>query len=371
MGGRYTVDVAVAPAYRVAIGPGLLGAARASFDPARGCAVIADRRVAELYAARLELAAAPLFAIEPGEAAKSFAVLERALEFFAASGLDRASTVVTLGGGVVADLGGLAASLYMRGVAVVHCPTTLLAQVDASVGGKTAVNLAAGKNLAGTFHQPRAVFADTATLATLSDHEFRSGLGELVKTALLDGEELFARVERDAERLLGRDADVLAAAIASAVTHKARIVAADPTEKGERKSLNLGHTFAHAIEHSAGYGRVPHGVAVAAGLGLALDAAAALGLLADAALRPRLTRLLERLGLPASLDALRARGGPTLAPAELAAAMRLDKKGRGGEARFVLPRGLGAVALDVVVPAEVLAAVLAGRDASRSPSAQR
>jgi len=180
------VDVAVTPPYRVHVGPGSLARLAREVEPFRRCAVLADERVAALHAGRLgPLVDAPRHTWAPGEATKTLEQAERALDFLAASGLDRSSLVVTLGGGVASDLGGLVASLYMRGIAVLHCPTTLLAQVDAAVGGKTGVNLRAGKNLAGTFHQPRAVLCDSEVLATLDDDELRCGLGEVVKAAVL------------------------------------------------------------------------------------------------------------------------------------------------------------------------------------------
>ena len=278
----------------------------------------------------------------------------------AESGLDRGGRLVTLGGGVVSDLGGLAASLYMRGVEVVHCPTTLLAQVDASVGGKTAVNLGAGKNLAGTLHQPRAVFADTDVLATLPEDELASGLGEVVKTAVVGGERDLARVEARAPALAARDAEALREAVRHGVATKAAVVAADPHEGSRRKELNLGHTFAHAIERAAGYGRLPHGVAVAVGLLLATRTAGRLGRLQDESLPERLAALIRALGLPTSLDALRRRSGRALATADLLAAMALDKKGRAGSPRLVLPRAAGRLEIDVPVEASILKAALEG-----------
>jgi 3-dehydroquinate synthetase len=354
-----TLTVAVTPPYPVHVGPGALERLTEVAAPFGGRALLTDTRVAELHGERMGvLGAAPHLALEPGEQAKDLRGLQHVLDFLAGAGLDRDGLLVTFGGGVISDLGGLAASLYMRGIAVVHAPTTLLAQVDAALGGKTAVNLRAGKNLAGSLHHPRAVLADTRLLATLEPAELRSGLGEVAKSALLAGEEQLARLERDAPRLLARDADALADAVADCAALKARLVARDEHERGERRALNLGHTFAHALEHTAGYGRIPHGVAVAAGLGLALRLARALGLLRDAALPGRLERLLARLELPGGLEELRASYGAPLPAADVMRAMRLDKKGRAGRPRFVLAAAAGEPLLDVEVPESVLAALL-------------
>ena len=347
--------VELSPPYPVYVGPGVLERLGDGLPDGSRSALLADERALELHGSRLgALGDAPRMSLPRGEAAKTFAVLERALEFLAGSGLDRHATVVVLGGGAACDLGGLASSLYMRGIATIYCPTTLLAQVDACVGGKTAVNLRSGKNLAGTFHQPSAVYADTATLATLDEAEFRSGLGEVVKTALIAGRALFERLEDSSDALLAGDPETLAALVVSCVRVKARFVVDDERERGPRKVLNLGHTFAHAIEQVAGHGRVPHGVAVAVGIALALDTGRALGLLRDEALPGRVTRLLGRLGLPASLAELRGASGCALPADELAAAMRLDKKSRAAEPRLVLPRAIGALELDVQPDAGLL-----------------
>jgi 3-dehydroquinate synthase len=313
-----------------------------------------------LYATRLgALADAPRLALPPGESTKTLSTVERVLDLLAGAGLGRDSLLVTLGGGVTSDLGGLAASLYMRGVAVVHCPTTLLAQVDAAIGGKTAVNLRAGKNLAGTFHQPLSVLCDTDVLGTLDDHELASGLGEVVKSALLGAPGLLERLEHDAARLVAREPEALAGVVEACVRLKAGIVASDEREGGPRRSLNLGHTFAHAIEHAAGYGRVPHGVAVAVGIVLALEASRSLGRLEDADLPARVAALLGALGLPASLAELRRSCGRPLGAEELERTMELDKKVARGEVRLVLPRGVGRVDLDVRPSAGLLAGLLA------------
>jgi 3-dehydroquinate synthase len=352
------VQVALEPPYRIAIGSGVLSTAIAAAGGATGIALIADARAAELHAHRIQAPSGlPRLDLPAGEAAKELAVLGRALDFLAQSGLDRSSCVLVLGGGAACDLGALAASLYMRGIAVVLCPTTLLAQVDASVGGKTAINTAWGKNLAGTFHQPRAVIADVDTLSTLDEEDYRSGLGEVAKCAVLGGEQAFRNLEESADALLARHPDALQDTVAACVALKARIVASDERESGPRKQLNLGHTFAHAIERVAGYGAIPHGIAVACGLSLAAETSRACGLLADPATIERLRALLARLGLPADLAALRRRHA--LEPDALLRSMRSDKKNRAARIRLVLPRTLGAVEHDVEVDDGVLLRVLA------------
>ena len=274
------------------------------------------------------------------------------------AGLDRRSTLVAFGGGVVGDLGGLAAALFMRGIPYVQCPTTLLAQVDSSVGGKTAVNLAAGKNLAGAFHQPSRVLADTELLATLPDEELRSGLGEAVKSALIGDGELLALLEREATAILARDAELLGQVVARCVRVKAAIVARDEEERGERKLLNLGHTFAHAIEQAAGFGRIPHGVAVGVGLVLALRASERAGVLEERDLTARVTELLTALSMPHDLAGLRARHGVRLTTDELLAGMRHDKKGRAGHPALVLPRKLEKAEIDQRVETALLTSLL-------------
>jgi 3-dehydroquinate synthase len=357
-----TVEVETAPRYRVHIGPGALELAGESLARERRAAVLTDKRVAALYAASLRAhAQVPLLAVEPGEGAKSLARAEEVLEFLAGAGLDRKSTLYTLGGGVVSDLGGFAASIYMRGIQVVHCPTTLLAQADAAIGGKTAVNLRLGKNLAGSFHQPRAVFTDTAALATLDESDYRSGLGEIVKCGVIAGEAEFATLELQADELNARDPAALAIAIETCVRTKARIVSEDPREQGRRRALNLGHTFGHAIEHAAGYGVVPHGVAVAVGIALAMECSGELGLLRDPELPSRIARLLQHLGLPVTLPALRDRARRDLKAADLLSAMALDKKGGRGAVQLVLPCALGQLELGVSPPETFLADFFARR----------
>ncbi|MAF64948.1 MAG: 3-dehydroquinate synthase [Planctomycetes bacterium] len=355
-----SILVATEPAYEVRIGRGILDDVAAAVANHTTAAVITDTRVAELYrSALVDTDGFATCVLPPGEETKSLAYLERVLSFLACAGLDRGGCVITLGGGVIGDLGGLAAALYMRGIAFHSCPTSLLAQLDASVGGKTAVNLPEGKNLAGAFHQPTAVSADTAVLATLEDEEWRSGLGEMLKTALVGGERALAALEEGAPALRERSGEGLEELISSCVAIKARVVADDPGELAGRQVLNLGHSFGHAIERVAGFGSIPHGIAVAAGIGLALECSRRTGLLSDSTLPERAARLAGELGLPGDLEALRARTGLPLASSELAESMLLDKKGRRGVPRLVLVRGPGELVCGVEMNPSLLAEVLA------------
>jgi 3-dehydroquinate synthase len=264
--------------------------------------------------------------------------------------------LVALGGGATGDLTGLAASLYLRGVDFVQVPTTLLSQVDASVGGKTAVNLSAGKNLVGTFHQPLAVVADTTLLATLTEDEFASGLGEVLKAGLLGAGGVLEILEQRTDAVLARDSEVLADLVDACVAHKAAVVAADEREAGARAQLNLGHTFAHAYETELGHGAVAHGRAVALGLLQALELSKRHGLLADTALIERTRSLSERLGLPLSPADLRAED---LSPERLVARMTHDKKSVAGDPRFVLLEDLGRPRWGVPVSRDLVLEVLA------------
>jgi len=355
---RRVVDVRVDPPYSVHVGAGLVGDVARRPEGWTRTFVLTDTNVERLFG---DIARgwprATVHAVAPGEDSKSFATLERVLDAMVAAGCDRKSGLVAFGGGVVGDLGGLAAALFHRGIPFIQAPTTLLAMVDSSVGGKTAVNLAGGKNLAGIFHQPIEVFADTRFLATLPDDEYRSGLGEVIKTAVIDGP-LFARLGELAPDIARRDPEALAEIVEACVRVKARIVARDPFEQGERKLLNLGHTFAHAIEHAAGFGRVPHGVAVAVGVVLAADAARVGGCELHDGFVDALRALLRRLDLDTDLDSLRRRYAVLLATDALIEAMARDKKARRGVPLFVVPFGPGAVAYDIELPETAVRAAL-------------
>jgi shikimate kinase/3-dehydroquinate synthase len=352
--GAQRADRAGHAPYEVRIGSGVLDELGEACRAWTRTFVLTDENVARWHGSRLQAlraagAAPAVRAIAPGEGSKTLTELERTLDALVEAGCDRGSGLVAFGGGVVGDLGGLAAALYHRGIPCLQAPTTLLAMVDSSVGGKTAVDLKGGRNLAGAFHQPCLVLADTGLLATLSDVEYRAGLGEVLKTALIDGP-LLGRLEEIAGPLARRDTSATAEVVAACVRRKAAIVALDPHEAGPRRQLNLGHTFAHAIEHAAGAGRVPHGLAVAVGVGLALAAAERAGVLREAGLPARVRALARSLGLPARLAEL----GGAAALGAIAAAMARDKKSSRGAPRFVLPRAAGDVAWDVeLAPAEL------------------
>jgi 3-dehydroquinate synthase len=352
--------------YSVTIGRGVLAhAAEVAWRPrtegaARDrVALLADRCVVALHGARLgALAALPRLELDGGEDTKTLESLGEVLDFLAASGCSRRSCLVVLGGGSLGDVGGLAASLFKRGIDVVHAPSTLLALVDAAIGGKTAINLAAGKNLAGTFHPPIGVVADLDLLSTLPQDELRSGLGEVLKAALIGGERELVRLETRGGAAVGGDPDALAAIAADAAEVKARIVSEDPWERDQRRALNLGHTFGHALERAAGYGAIPHGEAVAAGLALALEASARAGVLEDTGLPARVAALATALGVAGDVAALRRRYGVALAPDAVLAAFAHDKKGAVGAPEFVLVRRAGALALGESLSPELLAALL-------------
>jgi 3-dehydroquinate synthase len=346
-----------ARAYTVSVGAGLLDSPRLAAQVRGSQAfVLSDANVAPLYLQRVSLALAGkqvhTLVLPAGEQEKNLARYGEALSALAAAGASRDATVIALGGGVVGDLAGFAAATWMRGVRFVQLPTTLLAMVDSSVGGKTAVDLAQGKNLVGAFHQPAAVFADTATLATLPSRELRAGLAEVVKAAAIADAGFFAWLEANAEGLIAGDEALLEHAIATSIAFKAGVVARDETERGERMLLNFGHTFGHAIETAQGYGGLLHGEAVAVGMLLAAALASGLGR-APAADAQRLRGLLARLGLPTELPA-------GLEPAALLAHMRLDKKALSGTPRLVLWRGVGHAEVVADVPEQALLRVLAG-----------
>ncbi len=347
------VEVEPSP-YSVLIGEGLLAEAGArvrAVTPACRAAILTDTNVEALYLDTVtrSFAAAGFSTLDvvipAGEASKSWAAAGNALESLSSAGLDRTDIVVGLGGGVVGDLSGFVAGTFLRGVDFVQLPTTLLAQVDSSVGGKTGVDLVSGKNLAGVFKQPLVVLADTGTLESLPDSEWQSGLAEVAKVAVLEGEAELAWLERSAERIAGRDYAMTRQAIRRSVDFKARIVAADEREQGLRESLNYGHTFGHALENVAGYGVVPHGLAVAEGIRFAARLAVdAVGASADFARRQ--VRLLDELGI--------SRVGGSFSSRELRHAMSSDKKARGGSPRFVLAEAPGTWRV-LEVPEDVLA----------------
>ncbi|HEY0052811.1 MAG TPA: 3-dehydroquinate synthase [Caulobacteraceae bacterium] len=333
-------------AYEVVIGEGLLAEAGARVRPLLArpfLAVVADETTARLHGPALLQGLADggveaaMVTAPPGEGSKSFAQLADLIDRLLALGLDRKDMVLALGGGVIGDLAGLAAALYMRGVGCIQAPTTLLAQVDSSVGGKTAIDTPRGKNLVGAFHQPRLVLADTTTLATLPKRQMAAGYAEMVKTAILGDADYFDALEADGAALLETRGEALHAAIARAVRMKAEIVADDPREQGRRALLNLGHTFGHALEAEAGMGEaLLHGEAVALGCVLALKLSSRLGL-AAAGEASRAAALLAQAGLPVRLNDVKL----AFDAERLLGSMAGDKKAEGGRLTFVLARRIG------------------------------
>lgn len=343
-----TISVDLGPrSYDIAIGPGLLDSAGSLISERLGerqTVIITDSNVGPLYAGRLEHSLSEAghsgrtIQIDAGEQAKSFVYLESLLNDLLSEGLERGTVLVALGGGVIGDLTGFAASIALRGVEFVQIPTTLLAQVDSSVGGKTAINSPHGKNLVGTFYQPRLVIADTDTLKTLPPRELAAGYAETVKYGLLGDKAFFEWLEGDGAGVLAGDPAAQTRAIVRACEMKAEIVNQDERETGRRALLNLGHTFAHALEAETGFGELLlHGEAVSIGMVLAFDLSVALGLCpaADAA---RVRSHFEQVGLPTRVPP-----HPTGAWSTntLIAHMGRDKKVQAGRTSFILVRGIG------------------------------
>jgi 3-dehydroquinate synthase len=354
-----TVSVALGErSYPVHIGTGLLDRADLllSHLARKQVAVVTDTTVAPLY---LERFSRPLrdagvevlpIVIADGEAHKRWETVDAVLESLLERRCGRDTTLVALGGGVVGDLTGFAAAVYQRGVPYVQIPTTLLAQVDSSVGGKTAINHARGKNMIGAFHQPRLVLADMDALATLPPRELRAGLAEVIKHGFIRDAGFVAWLEAHVEKLLALDRDALAHAVARSVEIKAGIVARDERETGERALLNFGHTFGHAIETGLGYGEWLHGEAVAAGMAMAAELSRRLGILAQADVT-RVLALLKRAGLPTE--------APALGPRRFLELMSVDKKAKDGRLRFVVLERIGAASVRADVPASALDETLA------------
>ena len=327
-----------ARSYPILIGNGVLSdhALIDRYVRARDVLLVSNTTVAPLYLESLQSALSPRRTVATllpdGESHKTLETVARILDVLVANRFGRDCAVVALGGGVVGDMAGFAASVYQRGVAFIQAPTTLLAQVDSAVGGKTGVDHPGGKNLIGAFHQPSAVLSDTATLATLPPRELRAGLAEVVKYGLIRDAEFFAWLETQVEALLAGDIAALAHVIRRSCEIKAAIVARDEHEHGERALLNFGHTFGHAIESTSGYGRWLHGEAVAAGMVMAAHMSHESGLLSAADLK-RIVRLIERLGLPTYVE--------QVPPQSLLEHMRIDKKVLDGRIRLILLRAIG------------------------------
>ncbi len=366
-GDPVTVKVALGPrAYDIVIGRGLLaslGRRLQALKPGAKAAIVTDANVEKLLlaAARSGLAAdvpATHISVPPGEGSKSFAMFERVCEALIAAKLERGDVVVALGGGVVGDLAGFCAAAVRRGLDYVQVPTTLLAQVDSSVGGKTAINSRHGKNLIGAFHQPVLVVADTALLDSLPPRDFRAGYAEVAKYGLLGDAGFFAWLEANADDVFAGAGAAREHAIATSCRMKAEIVARDERETGDRALLNLGHTFGHAFEAAAGFsGRLLHGEAVALGMALAFDFSARLGLLPQAEAE-RVKRHLGKVGLPTHI-----RDVPGGVPGvdALMDLMAQDKKVKRGRLTFILARAVGAAFVAPDVEAAQVRAFLADK----------
>ena len=366
------VDVALGDrSYPIEIGPGLLaesGRFIAPLAPGGRVAVITDETVAGLHGAALTAGleagglATPMLALPPGEATKSMAMLERVVSWLLDLGLGREEPVVAFGGGVIGDLAGFAAAVTKRGLDFVQIPTTLLAQVDSSVGGKTGINAAQGKNLIGAFHQPRLVLADTDALTTLPRRELLAGYAEVAKYGLLGDADFFAWLEAHGPALRDGDAAARIEAIRRSCAMKAAIVARDERESGERALLNLGHTFGHALEAAAGYSdRLLHGEGVAIGIGLAFEMSARLGMCPQEA-PSRVRAHFREMGLRATLADI---PGDLPDADALVGLMANDKKARAGRVAFVLAEDIGRAQVvrdaDIGVARAVLAEALAER----------
>lgn len=348
-----------ARSYPITIGTGLI-ADPACYRPhiaGRQVMVVTNETVAPLYLERVQAALDGLkvetVVLPDGEVYKTQAVLDRIYDALLGARFGRDGTLIALGGGVIGDMTGFAAACYQRGVAFIQVPTTLLAQVDSSVGGKTGINHPLGKNMIGAFHQPRAVIADTATLATLPDRELSAGLAEVIKYGLIRDPGFFDWLDAHLDGLRARDPAALAEAIRRSCQNKAEVVAADEREAGERALLNLGHTFGHAIETGAGYGTWLHGEAVGAGMCLAADLSARLGWLSPADLQ-RTRDLIERAGLPTAPP-------PDLTVERFLELMAVDKKVQGGRLRLVLLRAIGKALVTGDIDPAQLRATLVGK----------
>jgi 3-dehydroquinate synthase len=348
-----TVPIALGErSYDIVIGAGVLhdAAAWSGLPAAHTALIVSNPTVAALHAAVLRHTLAPLYRrvltieLPDGEAHKDWASLNLIFERLLAEGCDRKTVLFALGGGVVGDMAGFAAACYMRGVPFVQVPTTLLAQVDSSVGGKTAINHPLGKNMIGAFYQPQRVICDLDTLRTLPARELSAGLAEVIKYGPIADASFLDWIETHLDDLLAREPAALAHAVQRSCEIKAAVVASDERETGLRAILNFGHTFGHAIETGMGYGRWLHGEAVGCGMVLASELSVRLGLM-PAAFAERMRRLCERARLPVR--------APDLGAARYLELMRVDKKSEGGEIRFVVIEALGRAALRPVADAVV------------------
>lgn len=338
--------------YPIVIGAGLLqhGFDLASHIAGNDCLVVSNETVAPLYSDTVRRMLGDRnvrsVTLPDGEQFKTLGTVETILDALVDARAGRDATIVALGGGVVGDIAGFAAACYMRGIPFIQIPTTLLAQVDSSVGGKTGVNHTGGKNLVGAFHQPQLVLIDTTTLDSLPDRELRAGLAEVIKHGAIADAAFFTWLEENMHHLLARDADSLAYAIQRCCEIKAAIVAEDEREYGRRAILNFGHTFGHAIENSLGYGEWLHGEAIAAGMIMAVALSDV-----DGVTQERLRRLVAAAGLPVA--------PPQLDALALSSAMQLDKKIAANQLRFVLLKRIGQAYVTADYPAPLLERILA------------
>lgn len=343
-------------AYPIFIGQGLLAQTNLlrPFVKGRRALIVTNEVVAPLYLGAVREALGDVqcdtLVLPDGEHTKTLQTLSLIYDKLLAERHERSTTLVALGGGVIGDITGFAAATYQRGVNFIQVPTTLLSQVDSSVGGKTGVNHPLGKNMIGAFHQPSAVIADLDTLHTLPPREFTAGLAEVIKYGLIRDREFFDWLESNLDKLLARDIAALSHAIRRSCENKAAVVGADEHESGERALLNLGHTFGHAIEHAQGYGNWLHGEAVGAGICMAARLSTRLGTIAPTT-RDRVIRLVAKAGLPTEPPS-------TNSPESLLDAMSVDKKNRDGRIRLVLLDAIGHASLRDDYDPEALRAVL-------------
>lgn len=356
-----TLQVALGErSYPIHIGAGLLSRSELLLPYVRSskAVIVTNATVAPLYLDRLRstlekggISVLPVV-LPDGERYKTWETLNLIFDALLAARCERNTTLIALGGGVIGDMGGFAAACYQRGMPFIQVPTTLLSQVDSSVGGKTAINHPLGKNMIGAFYQPKLVLADISTLDTLPDRELKAGLSEVIKYGLIRDAEFFAWLEVNLEQLLARDRDALAYAVQRSCANKAEVVAADELESGERALLNLGHTFGHAIETGLGYGEWLHGEAVAGGTLIAAELSSRLGWL-DAGQVERIEHLFARAGLPVR--------GAALGVARYLDLMSHDKKVQDGRLRLVLLQDIGRAVVSEVADSELIGAAIEAR----------
>ncbi len=343
--------------YPIHIGAGILDQLDLilPYLPQKRVAIVTNSTVGPLYLKRLRMGledhgvASVSIVLPDGEEHKNWQTLNLIFDDLLSNHCERNTTVIALGGGVIGDLAGFAAATYLRGVPFIQIPTTLLAQVDSSVGGKTGINHPLGKNMIGAFHQPRVVLADSTTLDTLPERELRAGIAEIIKYGLIRDPAFFEWLERNMSSLLARDPDVLNEAIWRSCMNKAEVVAADERESGVRALLNLGHTFAHAIENGMGYGMWLHGEAVAAGTVLAAELSQRMHMISAEEVE-RIRKIYLQAGLPVI--------APNLGSEKYLHLMGLDKKIENGKIRFILLECIGKAVIHAEVPAALLTETL-------------